>query len=286
MRVLVFGNGWMGNKIAEEFGGKVSRANILDMNQCEVDIAEYKPDFVVNAAAKCGKPNIDWCAKMENRQITQAVNGYGPRVLEAACDMAGVRFVHISSGCIWEEGNDVKETDLPDPPSYYASTKSFAETTLDKDRTLILRPRMPVDGEPGKRNLIYKLSAYDKVLDTHNSVTVLEDFLGAMRTLMGKKCSGIYHVVNPGWITPRELMEMYSELVDKNHCFQIVDMDYLWREHLISDGRSNVVLNTDKLNAEGIQLPDARERVVDCMKQYAKHVEEAKCRLNTSREAG
>ena len=286
MKILVYGNGWLGNRINEEFGGVVSLSNILDMQFVANEIAEYKPDIVVNAAAKCGKPNIDWCCKPENRAITEAVNAYGPRVLESVCEAHKVKFVHISSGCLWEEASDVKEDLLPDPPSWYSMTKAMAETTLNHNRTLILRPRMPIDGRLGDRNLISKLSKYDKVLDIHNSVSVVEDFLSAMKALMEKDCTGIYHVANPGWVTAREVMELYCEIVDPSHCFQIVDMDYLWKNKLISDGRSNVVLNTDKLNAEGIELPDAKQRVRECVEKYAEHIEEEKCRLNTSQEAG
>lgn len=280
MKTLVFGNGWLGNKIVERFGGQMALGNILDVNHVEEMIDLARPDVVVNAAAKCGRPNIDWCALPENRRITEAVNGYGPRILEKACLDAGAKFVHISSGCIWEDGSDIDELELADPPSYYASTKVMGECTLKGNSTLIIRPRMPVDGTLSPRNLITKLSGYNMVLQEHNSVTVVDDLLEAMAVLLKKDCTGVYHVANPSWTSAAEIMEMYCEIVDQNHAFQIVNMEYLWKHKLIRDGRSNVVLNTDKLRAEGIELGDAKVRVRECMEEYAR------CKSNTSQEAG
>jgi len=277
LKVLVFGNGWLGNKIANYFSGGVSLANIFDINAVDDAIVEFKPDVVVNAAAKCGRPNIDWCNKPENRAITEAVNAYAPRILQSVCAKEAVKFVHISSGCIWENGVDIKETRLADPPSFYAVTKVMAETMLRDDiGTLVIRPRMPIDDEPGPRNLINKLAGYTMVLREQNSVTVIKDLLTALEVLLKKDCSGIYHVANPGSISGTEIMEMYCEYVDQEHAFQIVDMHYLWEHKLISDGRSNVVLNTDKLKSEGVELMEATERVRGCIKEYAE------CKSNIS----
>jgi len=280
MKILVFGNGWLGNRVADYFHGVVSDANILDVNGVEEAIEVERPHVVVNCAAKCGSPNIDWCAKPENRRITQAVNGYGPRVLESVCGRRSVKMVHVSSGCIWESGANITETCKPEPPSWYSVTKVLGERLLKEPSTLVLRPRMPVDWCPHPRNLIDKLARYNRVLTEQNSVTVVTDLMRAMKALLEMDCSGVYHVANPGSVSGAWLMERYMEIVDSEHCFQMVDMEYLRENKLITDGRSNVVLNTDKLASVGVELPDARDRVVDCLKEYAA------CRSSTYPEAG
>jgi len=258
----------------------VALANIFDVVKVNEAIRDYGPDVVINAAAKCGRPNIDWCNRAENRELTETVNTYGPKILQDVCHHMATKFIHISSGCIWEKGEGLKETDLADPPSWYSLTKVNGELMLDHTRTLIVRPRMPIDGTPSPRNLINKLAGYSMVLKESNSVSVIGDLLYAIMVLIEKDRVGIYHVANPGSITAAEIMRLYVELIDPNHKFTVVDMDYLWQNGLITDGRSNVVLNTDKLVAEGVNLPDAQTRVRQCMEEYAQ------CKLNTSQAAG
>jgi len=270
MNILVYGNGWLGRKIADAFGGVVSETDILDLNTVKTEVEASKPDVVVNAAGKCGKPNIDWCELPQNRYVTKAVNTYGPVMLENVCHTQGVKFVHLSSGCLWEWGEDLTEETIPDPPSWYSQTKADAESRLDKSRTLILRPRMPVDASPSPRNLIDKLVGYTNVLNVPNSVTVISDFLDVLKQLIEKDAVGIFNVVNEGAVTGAEVMTMYCELVDPEHCFRAVDMDFLWQEKLVSAGRSNVTLSTDKLRQIGIEMAPAQTRVRECMLKYAK----------------
>ena len=262
MKILVFGDGWLGNRIVEEFDGVMSNANILDINAVCKSIEEVLPDYVINTAVMC--PSVDWCEQPENRAITEAVNAYGPRILERFCEEAGAYLVHLSTGCLWESGEGMTEEDTPEPPSWYALTKVMGEERLNLDKTIILRLRMPVDSIPHPRNLIDKLVGYKTVLDVQNSITVVPDFLRVLRVLMTDDASGIYNVVNPGSISPHEIMEMYLELVNQDHAYQIVGKDEM------TAGRSNVTLSTAKLEAEGFELADVHERVRDCMEGYLK----------------
>lgn len=276
MKVLVFGNGWLGNRLAEHFNGSVADADILDTERIASVLMDVRPDVIINAAGKCGVPNIDWCeASEDNKRLTLYVNAYGPPVLYHMAEAVGQQlskdffFVHLSSGCLWDGEYDVDEQTKPSPPSWYSETKVRGENRLPQDRVLILRPRMPTDTKPNPRNLITKLSKYGSVLDVPNSVTFVDDFLSATEHLINKRATGVFNVVNPGPLTAWDIMGLYTELVDNKHTCQKIDMDFLRKENLIKAGRSNCTLNVDKLKDAGFEMPNATEKIRGCMEKYA-----------------
>lgn len=281
MKVLVYGNGWLGNLIAKHFDGSVSCHDILDTEVVGHELRDVRPDVVINAAGKCGTPNIDWCEEPpEHSRLTLYSNAYGPVVLYHMVEgvakhiQRDMFFVHLSSGCLWEWGTNVTEIREPDPPSYYSWTKAEGEKRLPKDRCLILRLRMPLSGKPHPRNLITKVAKYGEVLNTQNSVTVVEDFLPALEKLITKHATGVYNVVNPGAVSPADIMRWYKEIVDQNHTFKVTTVESLKERGIIKAGRSNVTLDTSKLNRMGIELPEVEGRIKECLAIYAQKLKD------------
>jgi len=279
MKALVFGGGWLGHLISEHFDCKVSQLDILDSEAVGAQLLDIRPEVVFNAAGKCGIPNIDWCKETEgNRRLTKYVNAYAPAILYHVVEGVSQRlqrpmmFVHLSSGCLWEWGTDITEDRKPEPPSYYSWTKAEGEARLPAERCLIVRFRMPTSGVPHARNLITKLSGYNEILDAQNSITIVKDLLTTLETLVQSRACGVYNVVNSGSISPSEIMQMYLEIVDKDRCFRITTVEDLKQRGIIKDGRSNVTLSTEKLKGAGIVLPEIRERVRECLVEYAKQI--------------
>jgi dTDP-4-dehydrorhamnose reductase len=110
------------------------------------------------------------------------------------------------------------------------------------------------------------------VLDTSNSVTAIEDLLPTVEKLVKKKAHGVYNVVNPGVVSPAEIMRMYAEIVDINHCFRIATVEELKQRGIIRAGRSNVTLSVEKLKAEGIELPEAKDRIREFLHIYKERI--------------
>lgn len=268
MKAVVFGNGWLGNKFAARFGTIPLHVDILDYYSIVDALSKSDAPWVVNAAGKCGTPNIDWCdANDANRKATTYSNAYGPAIIERACLDMGKRFLHLSSGCIWESGKGIVETDTPNPNSFYAHTKVEGEKRLVGDNTLILRLRMPFDGTRSPRNLIMKLASYPFVLNVQNSLTCIDDLLNAAEHLMKKQLTGTFHVVNAGTMSGKDVMEMYQEIVQPDHRFTPTTMKELTERGLIRTGRSNVVLSTQLLEKAGFVMPQAKESMLRCMRQ-------------------
>jgi len=272
MKYLVFGfKGWLAQKFNNFLGDSlVSDVNITDLPAVRKELDEKKPEVVINAAGMTGRPNIDWCE--EHKLETIAGNVTGPLNILQACSERNIYWVHFGSGCVFQgsglDGNGWKEDDEANPPSFYSWTKYWADSILKNFPVLIVRLRLPIDIEPSSRNLVGKLVKYSQVIDAENSITVIPDFLDAVKQLIEKKCIGIYHVTNPGTIKPSEIMEHYKKIVDPKHQFKVISDEELYKQKLAKATRSNCVLNTDKLEKEGIHLKPIKERIVEVIKEY------------------
>jgi dTDP-4-dehydrorhamnose reductase len=269
MKILIFG--------ARGYLGTCFRAIYPDAHTPSTDIAdpaavarvldEEKPEVVINAAGKTGRPNVDWCE--DHKLETLRGNITGPLVLLQELADRGIYWVQIGSGCIYEGDNGRKGFSETDPPnflgSYYSRTKAVIDQILKDFPVLTLRLRMPFDGSGQDRNLVMKLRKYTRVLDVPNSLTCLPDFLSAAKTLIANRATGPYNIVNSGSISPYEVMQLYREIVDPTHTFARLTLEDLPK--VARAGRSNCLLNTEKLEQTGIRMPPVRQAIENSLRQ-------------------
>jgi len=279
MRVLIFGaEGYMGSSLRIVYpDAAVPKVDIADAREVAAVLDREFPDVVINAAGKAGLLNVDWCET--HRLETVHSNITGPLVLLEQCERRGIYWVHIGTGCVYEGDNHGKghaEVDSPNfDGSFYSRTKSWIDRVLTEFPVLILRPRMPFDDSDHPRNLINKLTKYPRVLDVKNSLTCLRDFLHVAQHLIARRRTGVYNVVNPGSMSPAEVMQRYCQIVAPAHSFESIGMDDLMQLTLAR--RSNCVLNIDKLSAEGLDLPSVQTAVDDMLLSMADRRAEKGC---------
>jgi len=283
MKYLILGKskGWLAQKFHKNLPDSwISDVDITDLKALEKELEAMNPEVVINAAGVTGRPNIDWCE--EHKIETVAGNVVGALNVQLACARKNIYWVHLSSGCVFQgsgpHGKGFMEEDKPSPPSFYSFTKYWADEILKHFPVLILRLRMPIDSEPHPRNLIDKLINYRRIIDSENSVTVVPDFLFAAKKLIEKRRIGIYHIVNPGAIKPSEIMALYKEIIDPGHQFEVISVDDLYKMGLAKATRANCILNTAKLEEEGIVLPHIKERIVEILYAYREHLKSANYR--------
>lgn len=201
MKILICGNGWIGNIMKDFLNAEISEHRLHDIG--ETDIAPY--DAVINCA---GKTNIDWCEK--NKSEALAVNAVAAGNLARVCRKLGKKYVFISSACIFESlrADDWKdEYSTPNPACFYALTKVVAEhLVLEADPdALIIRIRLPISERPHPRNTLTKILAYTALHTNQETVTVVEDMLPVLRGLIQAGEKGVFHLVNEGTISPIEM---------------------------------------------------------------------------------
>ncbi len=274
MKVLIFGNGWLGNKFHNFFKGSIiSCADITNKEEVRKEVLLHKPDVVLNCAGKTGKPNIDWCE--EHKVEVYNSNVVGVFILASVCSELDSYLVHLGSGCIYEGDNNGRGFSEDDAPnffgSFYSRTKIWSQEVLKEfPNVLQLRIRMPIDSVPSSRNFITKITLYKKVISVKNSVTILnQDFFNAVKVLIERRRVGIYNLVSPGAVDHKEVLDMYKEFVDQEFSYDLFSLDDLHKETKAK--RSNCILNSDKLLGE-VSLPDVKDALKVCLKEYSKNM--------------
>lgn len=263
-KVLLFGSrGYLGEHFRKLYPDAVCPSvDIADRNSISALLDAEKPDIIINAAGKTGRPNVDWCE--DHKEETLHANVTGPLILQEECAKRGIYWVHLSSGCIYSGDKGGEGFSEDDPPnfsgSFYSRTKVWSEQMLKEfPDVLILRLRMPFDDSLNDRSLLMKLRTFTRVNDLKNSVTYLPDFLKAASMLIDRRKYGMYNLVNDGAISPYEIIELYKEIVDPAHTAEHLSGTAL--ERISKAGRSNCLLSIKKLENEGIAMRPVRDAV-------------------------
>jgi dTDP-4-dehydrorhamnose reductase len=96
-------------------------------------------------------------------------------------------------------------------------------------------------------------------------MTYIPDLLAATKTLIEKKATGPYNVINPGSMNPYRIMELYTEIVDPSHTFEKLELEDL--SEVATAGRSNCVLDGKKLEDEGISMRPVEDAVREALEK-------------------
>ncbi len=271
--ILVFGNGWIGNKFIERYPEARMSVVVIEKPRDLAEVLEFEePDAVINCAGLTGSPNVDWC---ETHQLETAMaNTWLPITMANECSKLGIHLTHLSSGCQFygeaPHPDGWHEEDYPNPVAYYSKTKAAADFILgDLPNVAVVRLRIPMDPMPSAKNSITKITSYPKVIDVKNSVTVVDDLLDVMKQVSDKRTQGIFHAVNPEPLTYRDLIKWYEEIVDPNHTNEWITEEEMVADGLTAKKRSTNILANRRLPEIGINMRSTEEAMKDVLRKYA-----------------
>ncbi len=284
----------------------ISRAQ-LDYAQFDELLAflrDKKPEFLVNAAGYTGRPNVDACevAKADTLQGCVLL----PTVIAHACDVAEIPWGHVSSGCLYSgakilEGNLVRvekdmtrpemraliekspaairgftENDAPnfsfrEPPcSFYSGSKALGEEAIaGVGQNYAWRLRIPFDEVDGPRNYLSKVQRYPKVYDNLNSISHRAEFARACLDLWKRRAPfGIYNIVNPGFVTTRQVVDLVQKVLHPDREFEFWKSDEEFYRVAAKTPRSNCVLDVSKLLATGVKMRPVLEALEVSLREW------------------
>jgi 3,5-epimerase/4-reductase len=267
-KILIIGPGFIGTRIHEGIESVLSSSMINSIQDALAELEKQKPDVLINCIGFTGGRNVDGCE--DDIDATLKANTFVPLMLAEACVRRGVKFVHISSGCIYHY-DYAKDTPLTEDRApdffelYYSRTKVYTERALDamapKYRILIPRIRIPLDNRPHPRNILTKLLSFKQVIDIPNSITYLPDMLEALKYLIASDAYGIYNVVNKNGLRYAELLDVYRQYVP-DYSYKMIPHTEL---HAV---RTNLLLSTRKLEESGFKVRAIQEVLEECVRQY------------------
>lgn len=267
---LIFGKGYVGCRLREELDCEISDKKIYSFADAHAEIKKFNPRTVINCIGNVGR-DVDECETDPDK--TLIANTFAPIILAEASLRKNIRFIHISTGCIYHydysKDAPIGEDEEPDFfELFYSRAKIYSERALallpGKYPVLILRIRVPLDDRPHPRNLLTKLIGYKKAIDLPNSVTYIPDFLKAFRHLASINAKGIYNVVNKGGLVYPRLLEAYKKYVSD---FEYEVVDY----HKLNIVRTNLILSTSKLENTGFKVRGIEEVLQECVENYLKY---------------
>jgi dTDP-4-dehydrorhamnose reductase len=269
--ILILGNGFIGKRLQDGFGCRLSGKFIRTLSEAEDLIKKFKPKVIINCIGITGKRNVDDC-ELE-KDATLLANSFVPMILAEAALRNNVKLVHISSGCIYHydyaKDSPVCEDKTPDFfDLFYSRSKIYSDAALNilasRYPILIVRIRIPVDDRPGPKNTLDKIIRYRRVIDVENSVTYIPDMIKALRHLMKINARGIYNVVNKGGLRYARLLEAYKKYFP-DFKFTVVPFNRL---KLV---RTNLLMSTRKLEKSGFKVRNINSVLEECVKGYIRY---------------
>ncbi|MBN1380318.1 MAG: dTDP-4-dehydrorhamnose reductase [Deltaproteobacteria bacterium] len=210
MKILILGHkGMLGFDLmlklhpANELTGKdIDDFDITSPDDCRDIISESKPDCVINAAAFT---NVDACETEKERSFD--VNALGVKNIVEACKKRNVKIVHFSTDYVFDgtKNSPYTEKDICNPINFYGQTKREGETFLHalSQNYLVIRTSWlyGINGRNFVKTIMQKAQTEKKlevVNDQIGSPTYTKDLAGAVKLLLEKNQTGIFHVTNRG----------------------------------------------------------------------------------------
>ncbi len=282
--LLIIGGGYIASQIADYLKSDWNivmvdypAINITDPASIASVLAEHSPVLVVNAAAHT---NTHEAEKPETHATAYAINTAGVAHIAWACREHGARLVHISTGMMFDgtppRATGWDETDTPAPTSFYTWTKAWADWQLlpraEADGILITRIHTPVSRYASPKNLLTKLTKFSAAATDQTSLTVVEDYLAALKQLIAKEATGLFHVVATGTISfyeITELMRMGGMIPDTlevgKTTLAAINADIAAKGGAY---QPQSILSNQKLLEYGIEMPDATTAVTQAIEAY------------------
>jgi len=198
MKIAVLGNGFLGKEFARQGFTVFGRADINITNPIHTWTYEWEKlkeyDVIINCI---GKSNTRWCEDNNNFNEMMHINANLPQVLSDFCKVNSIKFVHISTGCLYDQWQQpCKETDFIVAHCKYVISKWVGEIGCDPETDLIIRPRLYFSDIPDKNNLLCKLKTFNKFIEIPNSVTSTSTIVEAVVELLSCNQVGIFNVAN------------------------------------------------------------------------------------------
>ena len=312
MILLLGATGYIGKAFADEL--KRRNKEFIPLSRSQVDYTRFdklleflrrqKPAFIINSAGYTGKPNVDACEL--DKAGTLVGNVLLPQTIAQACEVAGVPWGHVSSGCIysgakifhggqicvekdmtkpelhaiveanpeWVSGfteNDPPNFSFRDQPcSFYSGTKALGEEAiLGVGQNYIWRLRIPFDEFDNQRNYLSKVQRYAKVYDNVNSISHRADFVKACLDTWEKRVPfGVYNVTNPGFVTTRHVVERIEFLLKPSRKFEYWNSDAEFYKIAAKTPRSNCVMDVGKLLSVGVRIRGVEEALESSLRNW------------------
>lgn len=236
---------------------------------CSV-VNAHKPTLVISCAAFVPIQGVSLCD--QHPEETIQANVVLPNMLAKVCDGMGVTFAQISTGCLWSDGQDHSEDDIPQRGfsghcGTYIGTKIMGERMVRHNCSshYIWRVRLPFDEIDHPRNYLSKLARFDEVYDHDNTLCHRGDFVKACLDLWQMRADwGTYHVANPGSVKATDIVScLYAKGIRTTI------------PKIVEGPQGGSRLSVKKMEKAGVRLRPIEEAVAEAINNWKTNVSPA-----------
>ena len=255
--VLIIGAGYVGNSIVSWVDTDKHNYRIVSREQLDYAdqsalrkfILNYDINYIVNCSGFTGRPNVDE-GELRKKDCWN-LNVVIPLDISNTCKQLAIKYIHISSGCIyggyekeWEE-DDEPNFGLFDTSSTYSKSKHAFETL--NNYGCIIRVRMPFCDNYNPRSFLTKIHKYNQLINFRNSKTYVPDLCNFIEYLIDNQVDlstvGKINFVNPQALDTMQVTDLMTVYGIDNPKWTYVDPKIL----NMAAPRSNCVLSINKL---------------------------------------
>lgn len=185
-----------------------------NLSELENYIDDFTPDAVINCIGILNKVADD------NKALAVMVNSYLPHFADELCAKKGVKFIHISTDCVFDgKKGEYVEGSFKDATSFYGQSKALGE--IDNETSLTLRTSIVGPDMNGNgiglfqwfMNQQDETSGFDKVIWT--GVTTIE-LVKSIQIAIDNNLTGLRHVVNNEKIDKYSLLGLFKKHFNKD----------------------------------------------------------------------
>lgn len=195
--------------------------DITKEDQLRDCLLKIKPDFIVNTAAMT---NVDACE--EDKEGCDRLNVEAVKYLITISKETNAHLIHISTDFIFDgKQGYYKETDIPNPLSYYGLSKLKSEEVLASSRIdhTILRTILVYGqvNDLGRNNIVLWVK---EMLENGKEITIVddqfrmptfvEDLAMACKISIDKRAKGIFNVSSNELLSVFEIAQQVAEAFD------------------------------------------------------------------------
>ncbi len=206
------------NRIKDQNGYVYESMDISNREEVMRLFEKYQPEVVINTAAMT---NVDACE--ENQAKCWELNVTAVEYLIEACAKLKTHLIHLSTDFVFDgKSGPYKETDQPNPLSYYGKSKLASEKLLQESsinwsvvRTIIV---YGIVEDMSRSNIVlWAKSALEKnekltiVNDQFRSPTLAEDLADGCILIAEQEKEGIFHISGKDFMNIVELVRRVAK---------------------------------------------------------------------------
>lgn len=285
MKVLITGaNGQLGQsirKLQNEFSEldfiytDIQELDILSEKELHSFLKIHKPDFLINCAAYTAvdKAEVD-------KDLAYKLNAVAPGLLSSLMNKIKGKMIHISTDYVFNglKGSQYTENDPITANSVYGKTKSEGEKkVLSHSQNFVVRTSWLYSEFGGNffktmHKLLSEKTEIGVVNDQYGTPTYAEDLartlLNIVRLSSEEKIHpGIYHYSNKGIASWHDFASQIGKLISSScHIKKLTTEEY----PLPAPRPPYSVLSKNKIKKAGIIIPDWKDSLELCLKNYMK----------------